>query len=1189
MASLLLQIGATNAALGLAAALTVFVVTRYWRNPHLAAVLWVIVLIKFVIPPLVPLSVIIPSARGTVELTEVRPPETPAAALSETAEQRPLDSVGRSEAVPRSERSTSHDLPVSAPSTTSTSPVIVPPASPSLSRWAELHEWLLARGTLSILFWAWIAGAVAAATLLAIRAFQFDRIAGRTGKESPADLQSAYDRLCRRMEIRRVPRLRIVDAEISPLIWTRLGCTVVLLPQRLIDKLSLEQLTLVLAHEIAHIRRHDHSLRWLEAVVQSLYWWLPPVRWIRHRLHDAQEACCDARVIAEFPDRQAEYCDALLATADWITRVRRPPILASELGRGPSLKHRIEALLERSPASPLSWTSRGLCGLIGCLLLSLTVRFVAGEEPKRAPAAQSAEKPTDVPAAFTTEFLVLDHSGQPVPSGQAKISGAIRFGRSLKETATIRDGKAVVTLKSRRILQMTVELDCPGLMTFRQRFRGKEAGPSLDVAPQYKFRLTPGIKIGGRVVDQTGKPVVGARVSAECPEDKSIDVGVNVFDRTTRTSADGRWELSGAPADLQRLGLRLRHAADADDELSFAVSAEQYANLKALEDVRALPSTPSLSGVVVDPSGKPVVDAMVLLYGRNFYRDYGQDNIPKTDSSGKFSISGVGSGTRLLSVFSLDWALKSVRVSLPPKAPLKIMMEKGKRVEFHTVDSDGKPIADIGFYPQGPRYQAFAGGSDLDYFHVLDFLGHRQLIKNRTDKNGIFVWENAPSEALGYQIYQAGVLSQPGGIYGPKGSPHTLVFRRRIPVHGKVVDAATGAPIQGFALYEGTHFKVNRLGSWSWDLEPRPQLEPSGFVDSLKTLDRLIRYRVQAKGYRPQLCEPMDADKLPNEPISLEFRLEKDGGYQGIVRTPDGQPAAGATVYAQTKDPRDVFGLLIAAGVGQPTKATHVLTTTADGKFQLEPREEPFVCFISHPAGYAQFTDVELFQHREIKLAAWGRIEGEFALDGNPPGTIRLHIWDFVSDSSALPGVTHMNVIKTDVAGKFHFDRCVAGRWDEEIVRDPTRIERGEKYVENLTVDVAPGQTVIQHLDGTHPDLVGRINPPTGARVNWDNSFATLNRWEEDHTRGPVEKLPANFREFKRRMDRIALSPEPTFHFRSLEPGEYEFALQVHIPGDRFLHPSYFKKLKITPAMFQGKSADHPIDLGLITLDAASH
>ncbi len=135
-------------------------------------------------------------------------------------------------------------------------------------------------------------------------------------------------------------------------------------------------------------------------------------------------------------------------------------------------------------------------------------------------------------------------AGQPVASGQAKISGAVRYGKRFKRLATIHDGKGTFTLETARVLSLTVELESPGQMTFRQEFRSPDKEPSLVVAPQYKFRLTPGIKIGGQVVDQAGRPVVGARVSAECPEDKPIDVGINVFDRTTRTSADGRWELS---------------------------------------------------------------------------------------------------------------------------------------------------------------------------------------------------------------------------------------------------------------------------------------------------------------------------------------------------------------------------------------------------------------------------------------------------------------------------------------------------------------------------------------------------------------------------------------------------------------------------------------------------------------------
>jgi beta-lactamase regulating signal transducer with metallopeptidase domain len=802
MASLLLQIGLTNVVLALTAAFAVRLVTLRWRNPQLAAVLWLVVLIKFVTPPLVAVHVDVPAEPKPaqpqiVSVDDAAVPTIPA----EIAQSHAIDDPHMARTVATSDRSTRRVLHASPPKATPIATQSERATESSESVRAAFKDWLSGQPIVQGLAWLWLAGALVAAATLAVRAFQFNGvIAGQTVTHPAADLHAAFEQLCRRMRIRRAPRLRIVDAELSPLIWAWFGRTVVLLPKRMIDRFTLEQQTLVVAHELAHIRRRDLQQRWLEAVVQCVYWWLPPVRWIRNSLHAAQEQCCDASVLREFPARQAEYCDALLAAADWLASVRQPPLLASEFGRGNSLKHRIEAILERRANGPLTKWSQGMCAFIGAALLALSIRFVAAQEPQNSPAKS--------PTSFTTELIVTDPSGRPVASGQARISGALRYSKGFKRTAAIHDGKGSFTLESGRVLSMTVELESPGQMTFRQEFRSPDKEPSLVVAPRYKFRLTPGIAIGGQVVDQTGKPVASARVSAECPPDKPVESGANIFDRSTTTNADGRWQLSGAPADLSKLELRVRHAADVDEDLVVTV-LDQLANLKALKDVRKLPSTPTLSGTVIDPQGKPVVGAMVLMEGRNSYRDYSQHNIPMTDMSGAFAISGVPSGMQIITIFSLDWALKTIAVSIPLKAPLRIELQKGKRVEFRTVDPEGNPVAKIGFFPQGPRRQKFAGDPHTNYLYVLDFLGHRDLLHNRSDEKGIFVWENAPNEALGYQIYQAGVLSQPGGDYGPDGSPHTIVFRRRIPVHGKIVDAATGAPIQGFALYEGAHFKGN--------------------------------------------------------------------------------------------------------------------------------------------------------------------------------------------------------------------------------------------------------------------------------------------------------------------------------------------------------------------------------------------
>ena len=74
----LLDIGLANAAGAAVLALVVLGVTRFWRNPHLAHVLWLLVLVKLATPPLVRLHVSIayPSAAVGVEPVDTDVMET---------------------------------------------------------------------------------------------------------------------------------------------------------------------------------------------------------------------------------------------------------------------------------------------------------------------------------------------------------------------------------------------------------------------------------------------------------------------------------------------------------------------------------------------------------------------------------------------------------------------------------------------------------------------------------------------------------------------------------------------------------------------------------------------------------------------------------------------------------------------------------------------------------------------------------------------------------------------------------------------------------------------------------------------------------------------------------------------------------------------------------------------------------
>ena len=73
-------------------------------------------------------------------------------------------------------------------------------------------------------------------------------------------------------------------------------------PARPLGPLDQRQRSMLLVHELAHVRRGDHAVRLFELAVTVLFWWLPTVWWARRALHDAEEQCCDAWVTWAFPE-----------------------------------------------------------------------------------------------------------------------------------------------------------------------------------------------------------------------------------------------------------------------------------------------------------------------------------------------------------------------------------------------------------------------------------------------------------------------------------------------------------------------------------------------------------------------------------------------------------------------------------------------------------------------------------------------------------------------------------------------------------------------------------------------------------------------------------------------------------------------------------------------------------------------
>ena len=119
--------------------------------------------------------------------------------------------------------------------------------------------------------------------------------------------------------------------------WLR---PVVMLPHELLLRLRDIQLVAILAHELAHVKRHDFAVNLLQTALSTFFFYHPGVWWISARIHDEREHCCDDLAIQATGER-VDYARTLVELQE---RELTAPKLAMAYGGG-GFGYRIRRLL----------------------------------------------------------------------------------------------------------------------------------------------------------------------------------------------------------------------------------------------------------------------------------------------------------------------------------------------------------------------------------------------------------------------------------------------------------------------------------------------------------------------------------------------------------------------------------------------------------------------------------------------------------------------------------------------------------------------------------------------------------------------------------------------------------------------------------------------------------------------------
>ncbi|MBK9015880.1 MAG: M56 family metallopeptidase [Saprospiraceae bacterium] len=120
---------------------------------------------------------------------------------------------------------------------------------------------------------------------------------------------------------------------------------VILLPMGAVNNLAPQQVEAILAHELAHIARHDYLLNLLQSCVEILFYFNPAVWWISANVRTERENCCDD-IAVRLCGNSLAYAKALVSLQEMQLIV---PALAMPFSKNKNqLLHRIQRILQPS-------------------------------------------------------------------------------------------------------------------------------------------------------------------------------------------------------------------------------------------------------------------------------------------------------------------------------------------------------------------------------------------------------------------------------------------------------------------------------------------------------------------------------------------------------------------------------------------------------------------------------------------------------------------------------------------------------------------------------------------------------------------------------------------------------------------------------------------------------------------------
>jgi beta-lactamase regulating signal transducer with metallopeptidase domain/Tol biopolymer transport system component len=406
------------------------------HRPHLAYILWLVVLVKCLTPPLwqSPTGIFSWAQRSATVVDKridysadqlLRESDAPPSAIDAVEISRDAQ-----QSTPFVELSPIEALPNEALRFETSQVASNLPASPANS--PSALEQPSGRGQLAAaIVVAWFAGA---ALYFIVGALAIGRClrAIRTHQNTTADrgrLEALVRQLSQQLGLRRSVRLALVNCPLGPIAYGCLRPTVVI-PHEIAESRSSAELEPLLAHELIHIRRGDAFIGLLQMLAQGLFWFHPLVWWANRRMTAERERCCDEEVIAGLNCATSEYARSLLRVVELKQQSRWPAALPG-IRPYEITKQRLEHVMKKSHTFRKR-TPRAFWLILFIAILLLVPGAAFTESKSEAPIA-AANPPAD-----STKKAAANNAAPPTENAVPVAEDSIRVSQLISP-----DGKRI--------------------------------------------------------------------------------------------------------------------------------------------------------------------------------------------------------------------------------------------------------------------------------------------------------------------------------------------------------------------------------------------------------------------------------------------------------------------------------------------------------------------------------------------------------------------------------------------------------------------------------------------------------------------------------------------------------------------------------------------------------------------------